>query len=60
MDGNDRVWYSDGVDWFYLGDQYAVSNDGYAYAAKGNLFATGFEPEDYEPAEDWGEDWNVF
>lgn len=60
VDGDDRVWYSDGVDRFYLGDQYAVSNDGYAYDAKGNLFAAGFEPEDYDPAEDWGEDWNVF
>lgn len=59
-DGDDNVWYSDGVDRFFLGDGYTVSDDGYAYDADGNLFAAGFAMKDYDPAEDWGEDWNVY
>ena len=42
-------WYSDGHDAFYITGSYTLHEDGLAYRQDG--------PVDYDPAEDWGENW---
>lgn len=50
-------WYSDGHDAFYITGSYTLHEDGLAYRQDGPVYAAGFDPVDYDPAEDWGENW---
>ena len=50
-------WYSDGHDAFYITGSYTLHEDGPAYRQAGPVYAAGFDPVDYDPAEDWGENW---
>lgn len=54
-----RVWYYDGVNTYYLGDEYTIGNDGLAYHDDdGLVYPAGWIPEEpYDPAADWGDDW---
>lgn len=51
------VWYYDGVNIYYLGDEYTIGGDGLAYNKNGDVFGAGWETPVYDPAEDWGDDW---
>lgn len=50
-------WYSDGHDAFYITGSYTLHEDGLAYRQDGPVYAAGFDPVDYDPAEDWGDNW---
>ena len=50
-------WYSDGHDAFYITGSYTLAEDGLAYRDDGPVYAAGFDPILYDPAEDWGESW---
>ena len=42
---------------FYITGSYTLHEDGLAYRPDGPVYAAGFDPVDYDPAEDWGENW---
>lgn len=50
-------WYSDGHDAFYITGSYTLAEDGLAYRDDGPVYAAGFDPIPYDPAEDWGDSW---
>lgn len=53
------LWYHDGVNDYYLGDEYSIGDDGLAYhEGDGLIYPAGWIPEKtYDPAVDWGTDW---
>mgnify|MGYP002638789071 CR=1 FL=1 len=53
------LWYHDGVNDYYLGDEYSIGDDGLAYHdGDGLIYPAGWIPEKiYDPAKDWGTDW---
>lgn len=53
------VTYFDGMDTFYLGEDYTIKDDGLAYDQNGHLFKAGYEAPYYDPATDWGEGWYI-
>ena len=44
-------WYSDGHDAFYITGSYTLHEDGLAYRQDGPVYAAGFDPVDYDPAD---------
>ena len=53
------VWYTDGVNHFYLGEDYTIGEDGLAYDGNGRVFGAGWAPDTaYDPSVDWGEGWS--
>ena len=53
------LWYSDGVNDYFLGDDYEIGDDGLAYHIEdGSVYPAGWIPDErYDPAVNWGEDW---
>lgn len=53
------LWYHDGVNDYFLGDEYSLGDDGLAYHDEdGLIYPAGWIPEaPYDPAAEWGEDW---
>lgn len=53
------LWYHDGVNDYYLGDEYSIGDDGLAYhEGDGLIYPAGWIPEKtYDPTVDWGTDW---
>lgn len=51
------LWYSDGVNDYFLGDGYYLGDDGLAYCASDDrVYPAGWIPEErYDPSADWGD-----
>ena len=51
------LWYNDGVNEYFLGDEYKLGDDGLAYyEADNKIYPAGWIPDEpYDPSVDWGE-----
>lgn len=51
------LWYNDGVNEYFLGDEYKIGEDGLAYYEADNKVYPGgwISDEPYDPSVDWGE-----
>ena len=51
------LWYNDGVNEYFLGDEYKIGDDGLAYyEADNKVYPGGWIPDEpYDPSVDWGE-----
>ena len=51
------LWYNDGVNEYFLGDEYKLGDDGLAsYEADNKVYPGGWIPDEpYDPSVDWGE-----
>lgn len=52
------LWYFDGVNEYFVGFDYELADDGFAYTEDGKVYPAGWIPEQpYDPSGDWGENW---